>query len=103
VTVDLDDLQDELARGHIFECSLRDPHWHLDGLQEGENIYIDPRAAVLESLLHELIHRRKPRLGERTVDRTAKYLLCKMTEADKRRWWRAYRKIRQPRRPKVIE
>ena len=103
MAVELDDLWDELARGKVWQCSLYDPHWHLDGLCEGEHIYIDPRASILEVVLHELIHRLKPRMGERAVDRSAKRLLCKMTDADKARWWRAYLKVKRLRRPKVID
>lgn len=95
----LDELWKELARGRVFECSLRAPKWHLDGLQEGDNIYVDPRPAILETLLHELLHRRKPRWGERRVDLTARRLLTTLTEADKIRWWKAYQRRKRVRRP----
>lgn len=99
----LDDLWDELQRGRIYECSLRDPKWHLDGFQEGDNIYVDPRPAMLETLVHELLHRRKPRLGERTVTRLAKRLVFSMDETTKSRWWRAYNKTKRKGRPMVVE
>jgi len=92
---DLDGLWDELHRGKVWECSLRDPKWHLDGLQSGEHVYIDPRSSVLETLIHELIHRRHPRLGERVVAKTARKLLAGMTDPDKRRWWNAYRRVKR--------
>ena len=95
----LDDLLDELARGRVWECSLRDPKWQLDGLQDGENIYIDPRPAILETLLHELIHRRHRRWGERRVAILARNLVVKMDEATKRRWWLAYLRTRKRGRP----
>jgi hypothetical protein len=99
VSASLDDLLDELARGRIFECSLRDPNWHLDGLQLGENIYIDPRPAVLETVIHELLHRRFQRWGERKVTRTARKLVAGMTESQKAHWWRAYAKVKRKGRP----
>lgn len=99
----LDDLYDELHRGRVYECSLRDPRWHLDGLQSGQDVFIDPRAAVLEIVVHELLHRRKPRLGERTVEKRARQLVGAMDEATKRRWWRAYRKVRKVGRPVEVE
>ena len=101
--IDLDDLKDEMARGRIYECSLRDPRWHLDGFQEGDNVYIDPRPAVLETVLHELIHRRKPRWGERKVERTARQLVAIMSESQKAQWWRAYQKVKRKGRPLEIE
>ena len=100
---EIEDLWDELQRGRVYECNLRDPFWHLDGLQEGESVYIDIRSSILLTLIHELLHRRSPRLGERTVERESRRLFCRLTEADKRRWWNAYRKIRKPRRPKELD
>lgn len=97
----LDDLWDELQRGKVFECRLRDPHWHLDGMREGDAIYVDPRPAVLETVLHELLHRRHERWGERRVTREARALIGGMSEADKAKWWRAYSKVKRVRRRPV--
>ena len=100
---DLDDLYDELLRGKVYECSLRDPHWRLDGLQHGEAIYIDTRPAIIETLVHELLHRRKPRWSERRVTREARTLLSKMSDDDVAVWWQRYRKIRKLSRPVDVE
>jgi hypothetical protein len=81
-----------MGRDPVYECSLRDKRWHLDGLQDGKAIYIDPRPAVLETLIHELIHRRHPRWGERAVTREARRLLATMDDKTKARWWRAYQR-----------
>lgn len=99
----LDDLWDELNRGRIIECSLRDPKWHLDGLQLGDHIYIDPRPAVLETVVHELLHRRKPRMGERAVTKAARRLVAAMDESTKVKWWRAYSRIKRKGRPMEAE
>lgn len=99
----LDDLLDELNRGKVYECSLRDPRFHLDGLQLGDCVYIDPRSAILETLIHELIHRRHPRLGERTVTRAARKLLASMDEPTKIAWWRRYNRLKRKGRPVETE
>ena len=91
----LEGLWDELHRGRVFECRLRDPKWHLDGLQSGQDVYIDPRPSILDSLIHELIHRRHPRLGERTVRRMTSKLISGMSEADMLKWWKAYGRIKK--------
>ncbi len=92
----LDDLWDEMtSRGRIYECSLRSTKWQVNGLQMGDCVYIDPRPAILEILVHELLHRRKPRWGERRVTREAKALVLQMDEETKKRWWRAYQKIKK--------
>jgi hypothetical protein len=96
---ELDGLWDELHRGRVYECSLRDPEWHLDGLQCGADVFIDPRSAVLEIVLHELTHRRHPRMGERTVHRAARRLIAQMDEATKAKWWRAYSRVKRKGRP----
>ena len=98
-SVSLEGLQDELARGKIYECSLRDKDLIVDGVQAGEDIFIDPRPSIIDTLLHELIHRRHPRLGERAVRRATGKLMGAMTEADRIRWWKAYRKVVKKRRP----
>lgn len=93
----LDDLIDELARGRVYECNLRDPAWVLDGLTDGDTIYIDPRPAIVDTVLHECLHRLKPRWGERAVRRhTAK--LMQMDERSLRRVWRAYQRVVKRRR-----
>ena len=92
---DLDDLWDELHRGKVYECSLRSDTWQHDGLLDGESIYVDPRPAILETLIHELLHRRKPRLGERAVGRMARQLVVRMDEAVKRKWWQAYQRVKR--------
>lgn len=91
----LADLELELARGRIYECSLRAKTWQPDGLLDGEAIYVDPRAAILETLLHELMHRRWPTIGERSVERQARSLVVRMDEDAKRHWWAAYQRIKK--------
>lgn len=95
----LEGLWDELHRGRIYEVSLRDARFHLDGLQLGECVYIDPRPAILETLCHELLHRRHPRLTERTVTRRARRLMACMDELTKNKWMTAYNRVKRKGRP----
>jgi hypothetical protein len=99
----LAELEDELKRGRAYEASLRSEKWVMHGLQEGEAIYVDPRAAIIETVLHELIHRRQPRLSERTVDITAKRLLANLDEAGKWKWWKAWERTKKRIKPKDVE
>ena len=99
----LEDMLEELERGQIFECSLRDPKFRLDGLQDGERVYIDPRPAIIETLIHELIHRRKRQWGERRVTREARRLLYTMADQDLARWWARYNRTKKKSRPVEIE
>lgn len=95
----LDDLLDELSRGRVYECSLRDKQWVLDGLTDGDTIWIDPRPAIVDTVLHECLHRLKPRWGERTVRKHTARLLGRMGERDLHRVYRAYRRVVKKRRP----
>ena len=97
--LNLDDVQAELERGKVWECSLRDPRFMLDGMQGGEHVYIDPRPAILETLFHELLHRLRPRWGERRVTLEARRLLSTLGEADVAVWWRRYNRIKRKGRP----
>lgn len=102
-TPTFDELWDEMGRGRIYECSLRSEKFQVDGLQDGEYIYIDPRPAILETLCHELLHRRYPRWGERRVTIEARKLVLRMDEQTKRNWWAAYRRVVKRRRPVEVD
>jgi hypothetical protein len=99
----LEELRDELRRGRVWECSLHSRKWQIDGLQDGADIYIDPRPAILETLLHELLHRRNPRLGERAVTRIARNLVVRMDAPTKASWWRAYQRTKRRSRPVDVD
>lgn len=100
--VSLDDLFVELKKGRIYECALRDDtqNHQVQGAQSGDDIWIDPRCAVLEIVVHEVLHRAKPLWKEKTVTRRARSLVVDMDEQTKRTWWRAYTRIKIPRKPK---
>lgn len=103
--VTLADLADELTKGNITEADLRDPTHHLDGFCDygSRRVYVNPRPSVVETLCHELIHRRFPRWGERRVDAEAKRILAHMTPAEVDQWYRAYQVIKRTRkRPKAV-
>ena len=99
----LENLRRELERGRIYECSLRSKEWQVAGLQHGENIYIDPRPMILEAVLHELLHRLKPKWGERRLTKEARNLIATFEESDKQSWWKAYRRIRKVGPPVDVE
>ena len=94
----------EFKRGGIREQHLVADGWHLDGLCEGDAVYVDPAPNVVDTLLHELIHRRYPHWTEANVSRTASRLVGKMSHAEVRRWYRRYQRAAQKvRRPKEAD
>lgn len=90
----LDELERELKRGHIIEAHLVSEGEHVEGVCQGSTgmIVVDPAPSVVDTLLHELLHRRFPRWGERRVSQTANRLVKQMDHATVRKWYRKYRR-----------
>jgi hypothetical protein len=99
------ELEAEFKRGNIAEADLRDPAFHLDGFCDHgtKRVYVNPRPAVIETLIHELTHRRWPAWSERRVLRESRRVLAKMSDAEVADWYRKYqRAVKRHRRPKRI-
>jgi hypothetical protein len=99
----LEDLLDELKRGRVYACSLHDRKYILDGFTDGTTIWIDARVSVIDTLIHELLHRLKPRWSERTVRRHTGKILEQIDDTTMRRVWRAYQRVVKRRRPYRVE
>lgn len=93
-------LREEMKNGRIVEARLRAPFEHLDGLCDfgSKIIYIDPRAAIVSTLLHELIHRRWPEWSEERVYREEHRLITNMAASEIDRWYRDYQKEKRTRK-----
>lgn len=102
----LEEVWDEMGKGAITEAALHDATNHLDGLCDygSQRVYVNPKPSTVETLLHELIHRRWPRWGERRVDYEAKRLLSMMSHAEVAKWYRRYQIVARKRKsPRVVE
>lgn len=99
----LAELAEELSRGRIVEARLKANDAHLDGLCDYGSgvIYIDPRTAIVSTLLHELIHRRWPSWPEARVAREERRLIRNMTTSQVQHWYRRYAAAKQTRRSTV--
>lgn len=98
----LDDLADELSKGRIYEATLiTDDGAHLYGLCDHEKgaITVDPKVAIVSTLLHELIHRRYPEWSEARVRRAEQRALSLLSQHDLQVWHRRYRRAVRKRRP----
>jgi hypothetical protein len=96
------ELADELTKGRIYEATLiTDDGAHLLGLCDHNNgaITIDPKVAIVSTLLHELIHRRHPAWEEARVRRTETRALRLLSQHDIQTWYRRYRRAVRKRRP----
>jgi hypothetical protein len=100
MTPTLKSLWDELHKGKVYECSIRNKTDHLYGFWEGDSIYVDPRFGLCEILIHELLHRNQPTMSEQSVKRHAHRLVMTMSDSTKTKWWTAYNRLKIKRRPK---
>ncbi len=89
------ELRDELSRGRVYQAEIQSDGELVEGLYEpgSGNVYVDPSPNVVDTLLHELLHRRYPRWGEKRVSLTAHQLVSAMSATERRNWYRAYRKV----------
>jgi hypothetical protein len=97
----LNEVAAELAKGRIYEATLIDPTHHLEGLcnHETQVVVIDPKVSVIDSLIHELVHRRWPAWSEARVRRETRALMGQLSTADVEVWYRRYRRAVKKRRP----
>jgi hypothetical protein len=84
----------EMAKGDVYEAEIQAKGFHCLGAMtvEDQRVYVDPAPLVVEILFHELLHRRYPRWGEKRVIKTAAGLLATLTDAEKQRWYRRYKR-----------
>lgn len=92
------ELADEFKRGDITEAIIEAPGEHVSGICEGQRIVINPVPEVVDTLLHELLHRRYPRRGEKWVRQTTARLLFYMDTATLRSWYRRYNRTKRTRK-----
>ncbi len=90
--VTLSDLRDEFDKGNISEADLLSPPEHVYGLCDfdSQTVYVNPKPALVETLLHELTHRRYPDWSERRVLKESKALFSRMTTRQVNDWYRRY-------------
>jgi hypothetical protein len=90
-----EELLREFKRGGIVEAPIFCRGSHVHGLCEGQQIVINPAPSVVDTLLHELLHRRYPRWGEKRVWDTATKLVYHMDSKEVRRWYRRYKRSKR--------
>lgn len=93
---------EELGKGKIYEATLiTDDGAHLMGLcdQETGQITIDPKVAIVSTLIHELIHRKFPEWSEHRVRRAELRALRQLSQKEIQTWYRRYRRAVRKRRP----
>lgn len=95
------ELRTEFAKGKVYQAEIHSDGELVEGLYQPSNgaVYVDPAPNVVDTLLHELLHRRYPRWGERRVSDTARRLVTAMSDVERRLWYLAYKRVAKRRRP----
>jgi hypothetical protein len=92
-----DEVWSELKAGRdIKEAYVNGDKEKLDiyGLCDGQIVYINPAHVLVETSIHELIHRVRPRWGERRVRSETKRIVKTFKDADVLRWYRQYERVK---------
>ena len=97
----LDEVMEEMSKGRIYEATLIDPTHHLEGLCDPntQSITINPKVSIVDSLIHELLHRRYPTWSEGRVVRETRRLMGRLSHHDVAVWYQRYRRAVKKRRP----
>lgn len=97
----LQEVAEELTKGRIYEAALLDPTHHLEGLCDttAQTITINPQVSVVDSLIHELLHRRYPSWTERRVQVETRKLMGQLSHHDVGVWYRRYKRVVRKSRP----
>jgi hypothetical protein len=97
----LAELAEELSRGKVYEGALLSKGQITYGMCDYNTgaVHVDPVPYVVETLLHELLHRRWPSWSERRVDREAFRLVSGMSRQQMQTWYRRYQRAKKHRRP----
>lgn len=99
-------LRSEFANGKVFQAEIHSDGELVEGLYEPSSgaVYVDPVPNVVDTLLHELLHRRYPRWGEARVSKTSHQLVSAMSDEERRLWYRAYQRVaKKVKRPIQVE
>ena len=92
----------ELKRGEdIVETELHtheEPGKYYGLCVNDQTVYVNPQPSIVESVLHELLHRAHPKMSEETVTLTAVKILTRMTNAEVRKWAKQYKAVARKRR-----
>lgn len=94
---------EEFQKGQIYEAQILDDRYHIDGFlhRASGDITINPKVSVVDTVIHELLHRRYPKWTERKVKQETARIMGHLTPAEIDAWYRRYRRAAKKRGPVV--
>lgn len=99
----LEAITDEFGKGRIFEAPIVGSKDHVEGLcnWESGDVTVNPSVSVVDTLVHELLHRRFPKWSEERVRVETWRVMKQFSPADVRAWYRKYKRAAKRRRGPV--
>jgi hypothetical protein len=88
----------EIGRGKITEGFISDKDHFTHGETDGKHIWINPAVAVVDTVIHEVLHRLEPGWHEYYVRRTTTFLMRRMSEAQIQQLYETYQQIAKRKR-----
>ncbi len=91
----LADITEEFKKGRISEAQIVGSKYHVEGLCNfvSQEITVNPSASVVDTLVHELLHRRFPSWTEERVRIETGRVLYSMSHADVLAWYQKYKRL----------
>lgn len=83
----------EIGSGRITEVYMQHDKYFVDGESEGQAIRINPAPSVVDTLIHEVLHRLEPQWKEAYVRRTTSWLLRRMSDEQVEELYTQYQRI----------
>jgi hypothetical protein len=89
----------ELGSGNIWEGFIAsDRTKYVEGFIEGNQITVNPAPNVVDSLIHEIVHRMHPEWGETYVRRETTLMMRSMTDTEIQAFYEEFQRRRRKRR-----
>lgn len=89
----------ELGSGRITEAFLpSEKHHYVEGMIEGGHITVNPAPSVVDSAIHEILHRLHPSWSESYVRRTTTLIMRRMTDEEIAAFYAEYQKRKRTRK-----
>lgn len=83
----------EIGKGRIAEAFLVDKGNFTEGFIDGDNITVNPAHNVVDTLIHECLHRAYPDWTEAYVRNRTTFLRNRMTDDEVQEVYRIYQSI----------
>lgn len=80
----------DIGRGNVWEKFIHDDQIFVHGETVGRQVTVNPAIAIVDTLVHECLHRLRPNWSERYVRRTTTFLLRRMSDEQIQKTYEVY-------------